>query len=121
MKLFHISALLLALAITSVRAADEKKADNTERNQKDRDGTTKTPPDQSNNPEDVKLTQSIRQAVVKDKSLSMTAKNVKIITIDGKVTLRGPVKTDDEKKTIDKLAKVSAGDTKVTNEIEVKN
>ena len=65
--------------------------DNTARNVRDRDGTTLTPGDQSESKADLALTQRIRQAIVADDSLSTTAHNVKIITSDGVVTLRGPV------------------------------
>ena len=117
------------LAFTSIlsislgaMAADDKKpdADNSKKNERDRAGDTKTPVDQSNSPEDLKLTKAIRQAVVKDKSLTMTAKNVKIITAGGQVTLRGPVNNAEEKAKIDALAKAAAGDTKVDNQLEVK-
>jgi len=105
-------------------AADEKKdpaaADNTEKNKRDRSGETKTPADQSNSPEDVKLTQAVRQAIMKDDSLTMTAKNVKIITAGGQITLRGPVKSEEEKKKIEALAKSAAGMAKVDNQLEVK-
>ena len=57
---------------------------------------------------------------MKDGSLSFTAKNVKIITINGKVTLRGPVKTDQERAAIEAAAKQVAGATQVDNQIEVK-
>ena len=103
-------------------AADEarKDVDNTEKNERDRDHKTLTPGDQSGTPEDRKLTQAIRQAVVKDKSLTLTAKNVKIITADGKVTLRGPVNTAGEKTKINELAKAAAGKIPVDNQLEVK-
>jgi osmotically-inducible protein OsmY len=115
-------ASVLALSVTAL-AADEKKpdADNTGKNQRDRSGETKTSGDQSNSPEDLKITQTIRQAVVKDGSLTMTAKNVKIITAGGMVTLRGPVNNAEEKSKIEKLAKATAGDTKVDNQLEVKS
>ena len=98
----------------------KKDADNSAKNERDRNHKTLTPADQSGTPEDRKLTQTIRQAVVKEKSLSMTAKNVKIITAEGKVTLRGPVNTADEKTKIDELAKAAAGKTPVDNQLEVK-
>src|SRR5687768_13853172 len=71
-----------------------KDADNTDRNKRDRDNATLTPGDQGNTKEDIEVTRQIRRALMKDKSLSTTAKNIKIITKDGAVTLRGPVKTD---------------------------
>lgn len=114
-------ASVLALSVWAL-AADDKKidADNTGKNERDRDKKTLTPGDQSNTPEDRKLTQAIRQAVMKDESLTMTAKNVKIITADGKVTLRGPVKTAEEKTKIHDLAKAAAGQVPVDNQLEVK-
>jgi osmotically-inducible protein OsmY len=102
-------------------AADEKtKPDNTAVNQRDRSGETETSGDQSNNAADLKITQAIRQALMKDSELSMTAKNVKIITNNGQVTLRGPVKTAQEKAKIDKLAKSAAGDAKIDDQLDVK-
>lgn len=113
--LFSITALSIGGA-----AAAEKNADNTGKNERDRSGETKTPGDQSNAPKDLKITQAIRQAVVKDKSLTMTAKNVKIITVGGQVTLRGPVNSVEEKTKIEKLAKTAAGEARVDNQLEVK-
>lgn len=107
--------------MTLVGVAAEKDApDNTQKNERDRSGETQTPGDQSNSPEDLKITQSIRQAVVKDDSLSMTAKNVKIITSGGQVTLRGPVDSAKEKSTIAKLAQSAAPGAKIDNQLEVK-
>ena len=118
-----ILTLASALALPMcVFAADEPKkdADNTAKNERDRDNKSLTPGDQSETPEDRKLTQTIRQAVMKDASLTMTAKNVKIITAKGKVTLRGPVNSADEKTKINDLAKAAAGQTPVDNQLEVK-
>lgn len=118
--------LLLAVGFTlsgfakEKPAADSTPADNTAKNERDRSGDTKTSGDQSNSPEDIKITAAIRRAVVGDKSLSMTAKNVKIITADGVVTLRGPVDNANEKATIAKLAKSAAGQAKIENQLEVK-
>lgn len=132
MKILHQPTVLLlssmAMLSLSVMADDTKKpandpkvpADNTAKNERDKSGDTKTPLDQSNRPEDLKITQDIRKAVMADDGLSMTAKNVKIITADGKVTLRGPVNSEEEKTKIDAHAKKAAGDTSVTNQLEVK-
>ena len=79
-------------------------ADDTGRNVRDRDGMTMTPLDQSNDPDDVKITRKIRKALVADDALSTTAKNIKIITVHGKVILRGPVANVQEKKKIAKTA-----------------
>jgi osmotically-inducible protein OsmY len=96
-------------------------ADNTARNKRDRDDATLTPGDQGTSPADRELTQKIRKALVIDSSgYSATAKNIKIITVDGKVTLRGPVKTDAEKAGIVTIAKSLAGDGNVDDQLEVK-
>ncbi len=79
-------------------------ADDTGRNARDRDGQTMTPLDQSNDPDDVKVTRDIRKALVDDDELSTTAKNIKIITVHGKVILRGPVANAQEKTKIEKTA-----------------
>jgi hyperosmotically inducible periplasmic protein len=94
--------------------------DNTKENERDRSAAAVTPTDQRENETDLKITQHIRQAVMADGSLSFTAKNVKIITAGGKVTLRGPVKTDAERSAIESAARKVAGVTQVDNQIEVK-
>jgi osmotically-inducible protein OsmY len=75
--------------------------------------------DQGESQLDRDMTQSIRKSVIADDSLSFTAKNVKIITRDGRVTLRGVVNNAREKATIEKSAKELAGANKVTNQLEV--
>lgn len=94
--------------------------DNTKVNERDRNAAALTPPDQKENQTDLKITQQIRQNVMADGSLSFTAKNVKIITAGGKVTLRGPVKTDAERSAIEAAARKVAGVSQVDNQIEVK-
>ncbi len=108
------SSLALAQA-----ASDKAAADNTAQNQRDRDHQTLTPIDQSNKPADLETTRNIRRALVKDDQLSTEAKNVKIITVDGNVTLRGPVKTDQEKAAILAKAAQVAGDSNIHNELQV--
>jgi sporulation protein YlmC with PRC-barrel domain len=95
--------------------------DNTRHNVRDRDGATLLPGDQGNSEADRTTTQQIRKALVKDSDLSMVAKNVKIITANGTVTLRGVVKTEQEKSDIAAKAKQVAGVTQVNNQLEVKN
>jgi len=118
---------LLALACLSTfslaaLAADNEKAepDNTATNERDRSGETKTSGDQSNSSADLKITQEIRRALMKDSGLSMTAKNIKVITVNGQVTLRGPVKTAQEKTKIDQLAKSATPGATIDNQLEVK-
>ena len=92
-------------------------ADNTARN-----AETSTQADataQSESEADIRISASIRKAVVDDSSLSVNAHNVKITTADGAVTLRGPVKSEQEKSTIESKAKQVTGVTKVNNLLEV--
>ncbi|HEX6244553.1 MAG TPA: BON domain-containing protein, partial [Polyangiales bacterium] len=92
---------------------------NSEVNDRDRDGSDITPMDQGNGEIDLDLTQRIRKSVVGDDSLSFGAKNIKIITRDGHVTLRGTVNTAAEKDTIYKTAVTHAGVGHVSNQLEV--
>jgi hyperosmotically inducible protein len=94
--------------------------DNTAVNKRDRDRSEKTPIDQNENQRDVNITAEIRKAVLATKDMSINARNVKIITADGKVTLRGPVNSEEEKKVIGDIARQLAGKDNVTDEIEVK-
>jgi len=116
-----VLACVSALSLAAFASDNEKaKPDNTATNERDRSSETQTSGDQSNSKDDVNTTAAIRRAVVKDDSLSATAKNVKIITANGTVTLRGPVKTDAEKAKIAKLAESAAGNAKINNQLEVK-
>lgn len=94
--------------------------DNTGRNERDRDGGTVTPPNQSESAADVKITADVRSAITSDSAMSVNARNVKIITQNGVVTLRGPVETQAEKDAIDAKAKAVAGVSRVDNQLEVK-
>ena len=103
---------------TNVAAVD---ADNTAKNVRDREDATLTPGDQGTTPADREITQRLRKAlVIGPTEYSATAKNIKIITVNGKVTLRGPVKTDAEKAGIVALAKTVAGEGNVDDQLEVK-
>src|ERR1700682_1050513 len=99
-------------------ASDSTKADNTKRNSSEQNKNTDTAEKQSNSKDDLALTQKIRQAVVKDGSLSMNGKNVKILAQDGKVSLKGPVDSQQEKDTIAAKAGEIAGKDKGDNKIE---
>ena len=81
---------------------------------------TLTPGDQSESETDRTLTQQIRKAVVADDSLSTMAKNIKIITVDGVVTLRGPVQSPQEREAIQAKAQQIAGIDRIDNQLEVK-
>src|ERR1700730_2112648 len=101
-------------------ASDSTEADNTKRNSSEQNKNTDTAEKQSNSKDDLGLTQKIRQAVMKDGSLSMNAKNIKIIAQDGKITLKGPVDSQQEKDTIAGKAGEIAGKDKIDNQLEVK-
>jgi hyperosmotically inducible periplasmic protein len=103
------------------RSSTNVAADNSGRNARDRDGATKTAADQSENEADRAITQKIRQAITSDDALSTNGQNVKIITSDGKVTLRGPVKSAKEKADIAAKATQIAGVKQVDNQLEVTN
>jgi hyperosmotically inducible periplasmic protein len=115
-----ILACLCAVSLAAIAADDKTKPDNTATNERDRSGETQTSGDQSNSSADLKITQAIRQALMKDGELSMTAKNIKIITDNGQVTLRGPVKNAQEKAKIDQLARSAAGGAKIVDQLDVK-
>jgi len=121
MKKLAVMMLLaggLAISVASARA-ESYPADNSGKNVRDRKDAAVTSGDQSNSQSDLKITQEIRQAVVADKDLSMNAHNVNIITENGVVTLRGPVKSPAEKATIAAKAEHVAGVTRVDNQIEI--
>lgn len=101
------------------QAAGNVPADNTDKNERDRSTHALTPGDQGGSEADRTVTQQIRQGLVKSDALSMTAKNVKIITVDGVVTLRGPVKSTDERSQIAAIAQGVGGVKRVDNQLEV--
>ena len=103
-----ILACVTGLSLAAMAADEKTKADNTATNERDRSGETKTSGDQSNNSADLKITQAIRQALMKDGELSTTAKNIKVITENGQVTLRGPVKKCTRKSKSGSACKISS-------------
>ncbi len=94
--------------------------DNTKVNQRDRNSHEPTADQGRNNLSDREVMRQIRRDVVKDKSLSTYGHNIKIISQHGKVTLKGPVHSEDEKSTIDQYARQVAGAGNVTDELTVK-
>jgi hyperosmotically inducible protein len=120
---FSIFVVLFS-SLTLIWAQDDTKQsqpapDNTKINQRDRSKSEPTADQQKENRSDRELARQIRRAIVKDKSLSTYAHNIKIIAQDGMVTLKGPVNTQEEKQAIEAKAAEIAGQRKVTNEIEV--
>ncbi len=95
-----------------------KNADNTKINERDRSALT--PMNQGNSAPETDVTAAIRRGVMSDRTLSFTAKNVKIITVGDKVTLRGPVQSERERSVIESLARNTAGVAEVDDQIEVK-
>ena len=125
-KNIAVEVLLLAVCLLlgasmpagTPRAQDQQQpaADNTKMN---RDKSAPTADQQKMNPADRELTKKIRVSINEDKSLSTYAHNIKIISRDGKVTLRGPVRSEDEKAAIESKATAIAGPNSVTNLLEV--
>ena len=115
-----VLACLSTVSVAAMASDDKTKPDNTAINERDRSRETQTSGDQSNSSADLKTTQAIRQALMKDSELSTTAKNIKIITDNGQVTLRGPVKNAQEKAKIGQLARSAAGGAKVDDQLDVK-
>lgn len=114
------SSLLGFTSMTMAQNPPPVVPDNSGVNVRDRNSDAMTADQQSNAKSDVELTRRIRRAVVKDDSLSMMAHNVKIVSANGTVVLRGPVKTEEEKADIAGKAQAIAGADKVDNQLEVK-
>lgn len=96
------------------------EVENSQQNLRDSEGTTLTPFDQSKgSEEDVEMTRRIRQSLMADKTLSLNAHNIKIVTLNGKATLRGPVETHDERRRILNMATLVVGLNNVINLLEV--
>jgi hyperosmotically inducible periplasmic protein len=122
MKLTLPVLLLLAAAAGCQKSQEDSAhpaADNTAKNERDRQPAAVTPGDQNENETDRKITQEIRQHVVDTDELSLSAKNVKIVTADGNVTLRGPVKTAQEKADIARIAQKVSGVKRLDNQLEI--
>lgn len=112
-----LSASLLA---GSVPQSDQQPApDNTKTNQGDANKGATTADQQKMNPADRNTTRQIRKSIMQDQSLSTYAHNIKIITRDGKVTLKGPVRTEEDKAGIEAKAVAVAGADNVTNKLEI--
>ncbi|WP_428304355.1 BON domain-containing protein [Lacipirellula sp.] len=122
MKFAKTIVLLGVTAIGCNEPAADKMStpdrDNTAVNERDRASSAKTPIDQNENQSDIDVTANIRKRVV-DTKMSVNAQNVKIMTQDGKVTLRGPVASADEKKRVEELAIEVAGANNVESQLEI--
>ena len=96
-----------------------KDSDNTKINQRDSSANEITAEQQSENPNDISISSRIRKHIMKEKDLSTYAQNIKIITVDGKVTLKGPVLSEREQKSLMKCARQVAGTANVTNKMSI--
>jgi hyperosmotically inducible protein len=118
--LLGATLFLSASLVTGAVQQDQQPApDNSKTNQGDASKGAVTAEQQKMNPADRNTTKQIRSAIFKDKSLSTYAHNIKIITQDGKVTLKGPVRTEEEKAGIAAKAAAVVGAENVTNQLEV--
>jgi osmotically-inducible protein OsmY len=123
MKTLLVAGLVLAGGLVACGGAPrtDYAADDSGKNSRDPSAAAVTPGDQAHAKTDLSITQSIRQAVVADTALSPNAHNVKIVTSDGVVTLRGPVANAAEKVAVGATAQRVAGVSRVDNQLELTN
>jgi hyperosmotically inducible periplasmic protein len=118
-----VHAILLtgvwAVSMTAISVIAQTPADNTKVNERDRAKGAVTADQQKENTGDRDVTRKIRQSLMRDKTLSSYAHNVKVIAQDGQVTLKGPVRSDDERRIVEAKATEVAGAGHVTNEMSV--
>jgi hyperosmotically inducible protein len=117
-----IQRAVLALAFSAASlGVYAQQSDNTKVNERDRATNEPTADQQKNNRTDLDLTKDIRKSIMDDKSLSTYAHNVKVISQNGTVTLKGPVKSDDERKAVlSKAVTVAGSADKVVDQMSVK-
>ena len=109
--------ILVVLSFSKVTAAIAP--DNTAINQRDQKSGELTADQQSMSQQDMEMTQKIRQAIMKDKTFSTYAQNIKVITVGSAVTLKGPVRRAEEQKALVQKVKAVVGTATVINETEV--
>ncbi|ABF40122.1 Putative phosphoslipid binding protein [Candidatus Koribacter versatilis Ellin345] len=114
-----LAAMAATLGFAQSPPQDAPKPDNTAVNQRDRDKSQPTADQQKENPSDRETVRKIRQALVKDKSLSSYAHNIKVIAQGGSVTLKGPVRSEEEKQNIEQKAAEIAGKDNVKSQLQV--
>jgi hyperosmotically inducible periplasmic protein len=127
MKAFTLTTTLMAVWLGSIGllgarqpGSTRQAPDNTKNNQRDRSQNEPTADQQKENQSDRELAAKVRQTIVKDKSLSSYAHNVKIIAQGGTVTLKGPVRSEEEKQAVEaKAAEAAGGVEKIKSELEV--
>jgi osmotically-inducible protein OsmY len=114
-----LSTALLAEPLPKQDNTQQPAPDNSKVNKRDRDKSSPTADQQKMNATDRDLAKRTRAAIMADKSLSTYAHNIKIVARDGKVTLKGPVRSEEEKSAIEAKATEVAGAGNVVDEIEV--
>jgi hyperosmotically inducible protein len=123
-RTYLLSGLLMAVTAFSLAQFSAGQSptspDNTGVNRADRNSGQPTADQQQQNHSDQDLTKQIRRSIIADKSLSTDAHNVKVITRGGQVTLKGPVRSESEKRTVEAKAAEVAGEDKVTSELAIK-
>ncbi len=119
-KISLLMVVLPAIAIASSESNREADSDNTKVNRRDQNSAELTAEDQSRGSAgDVELTRKIRSSITSDDALSTNAHNIKIITLNGQVTLKGPVKNAEEKNALEKHASKFAQRTDIRNQLEI--
>jgi hyperosmotically inducible periplasmic protein len=122
---FHWLTIACLVSLAAVASAQDAPAspapDNTKVNDRDRNKAEPTADQQKENRPDREISRDIRRSIVRDKSLSTYAHNVKVISQKGMVTLKGPVQSEDEKSAIEAKAAEIVGKDKVTSQLEVKS
>jgi len=113
------SSVTSSAVSSAMKGAVTKNADNTDLNARDKSGDTLTPQKQTNSESDLKVLAAVRSAIVDDENLSMSAHNIKIVVVNGAVTLRGPVKTSNEKVRIEELARNVTGVVSIDNRLDI--
>lgn len=119
-RLALIGLFSAAVAVPGFAQETAPNADNTKVNKRDRSKSEPTADQGKNNQPDRELARNIRRSIMDDKSLSTNAHNVKVIARGGKVTLKGPVRSEDEKRAVEEKATAVAGQGNVTNQLTIK-
>src|SRR4029450_11978015 len=115
-----LAAAVVGLCVIPTGVANaQTPPDNTKVNARDRSKDAQTADQQKENETDRELTRSIRRALMDDKTLSSYAHNVKVITQGGHVTLKGPVRSEGEKRVVETKATKVAGAGHVSNQMSV--
>jgi hyperosmotically inducible periplasmic protein len=115
-KAMLTATFLCSFALLWAQDSGSQAPDNTQANQH----ASQTADQQSNNSTDMEMTRQIRRSLMHDKSLSTSAHNVKVITQQGTVTLKGPVKSEEEKLEVEKkAAEVAGSPDKVRSELQI--